>query len=165
MPVIIAAFDAYPDIDGLRSDLDKLYGAALNKEIMNQCQLPETRLYCGKFNGRWITAALITEAHTESGECITISHVYVREATRRRGVGSQLIEEIISQESREGSAEHGKSTLMARITLDSPEDYAAAEAFLSALGFKSESDHCPQPYDFIYAPSCNPVTPASQKDT
>lgn len=155
MPVIIEAFDSYPDIDGLRSDLDKLYGQALNAEIINQCQAPGTRLYCGKFNGRWITAALITETQTDSVRLITISHAYVREATRRRGVGSQLIENIIS---REGSAKSGAVTIIARITPSNPENYAYAEAFLSALGFKPKQDHSREACDFIYLP-------ASQKNT
>ncbi len=148
MPVIFESFDSYPDSEALRTDLDKLYGKTLNAKITNLCQLAGTRLHCGKFNGRWVTAALVSETQTTAQTSIHISHICVREATRRRGVGLQLMEAIINTE-----YVGAENQLILTASIDdtlSSEEQQAAEAFLSAVAFKPEAGQAQRPRRFIY---------------
>lgn len=150
MPVIFESFDSYPDSETLRTDLDKLYGKTLNTHITSLCQRAGMRLYCGKFNGRWVTAALVSETQTTTQTSIHISHICVREATRRRGVGSQLMETIINAE-----YAGAENQLILTASIDdtlSSEEQRVAEAFLSALAFKPEAEQARGPRQFIYQP-------------
>lgn len=133
MPVLFETFTDYPDDDDFRSDLNKLYGEELNAEIAALSKPPARRLACGKFNGRWVSSALITEEDNS----LVISYFYVREATRRRGVGSQLMEQIIKTEY---SNKNENCSLIAELPNGLPESSQAAENFLTSLGFEPLSD-------------------------
>ena len=149
MPVIFQSFENYPNDEQFSLDLDKIYGETLNQALSGLCQSPDTRLFCGKFNGRWIAAALITETNTN--KTITISHVYVREATRKRGVGSQLMEEIIKIEYlNKVDGENGHVSLIAQIPEGNSINYDEAKAFLLALQFKPDNSPSSESRNFIY---------------
>ena len=151
MPVIFQSFDNYPDDEQFCTDLDKIYGETLNQTLSDLCQSPDTRLFCGKFNGRWIAAALITETNTSNA--ITISHIYVREATRKRGVGSQLMEEIIKLEyTNKIDGNKANVSLIAQIPEGNSINYDEAKAFLLTLQFKPDNSLSPEPRHFIYQP-------------
>ena len=163
MPVIFQSFENYPDDEQFSSDLDKIYGKSLNQTLSGLCRSPGTRLFCGKFNGRWIAAALITE--TSPGNSITISYIYVREATRKRGVGSQLMEEIIKSEysNKNGASKAQtqlkvplkaplKAPLIAQIPEEDSINYDEAKAFLLALQFKPDNSLSSESKSFIYQP-------------
>jgi len=153
MPVIFQCFENYPDNKQFSIDLEKIYGETLNNKIVDFCQSPDTRLYCGQFNGRWITAALISETNTDAGKCIVISHIYVREATRRRGVGSQLMENIINTEyTNKVDDKNGNVKLLTRVSGEKFLKYEDAKVFLQALRFKPENSLSSEFKIFIYQP-------------
>ena len=134
MPVLLETFTIYPDDDNFRSDLNKLYGEKLNAEIEALSQSANRRLACGKFNGRFVSAALITEENnSEENNSLVISYFYVREVTRRRGVGSQLMEQIIKTEY---SNQADKPILFVELPDGFSENIQIAESFLSAMKFE-----------------------------
>ena len=151
MPVIFQSFENYPDDEQFSIDLDKIYGETLNQTLSGLCQSPDTHLFCGKFNGRWIASALITETNTS--KLITIRYFCVREATRRRGVGTQLMEEIIKKEYLDiNDDKNSHVSLVAQITQGHSIDDEVAKAFLLALQFKPENSPSSESSNFTYQP-------------
>jgi GNAT superfamily N-acetyltransferase len=96
--------------------------------VQLEAQLSETqRLYAARFNDRLLAALQLTISGTQAN----ITHLEVREVTRRRGVGQYLLEETITQNSALADwwiADDG----------DANQDVRAA--FMQACGFRAQVD-------------------------
>ncbi|ORM67653.1 aspartate 1-decarboxylase autocleavage activator PanM [Pantoea rwandensis] len=90
--------------------------------------LSETqRLYAARFNDR-LLAALRLEVRGTQGK---ISHLNVREVTRRRGVGQYLLEETVAQNS---------ALRDWWIADDGDDNQSVRAAFMQASGFRAQAD-------------------------
>ena len=93
-----------------------------------EANLSETnRLYAARFNDR-LLAGLLLEIRGTLGK---ITHLEVRDVTRRRGVGQYLLEETIAQNS---ALAHWW------IADDGNDDQSVRAAFMQACGFRAQSD-------------------------
>ncbi len=93
-----------------------------------ETNLSETnRLYAARFNDR-LLAGLLLEIRGTLGK---ITHLEVRDVTRRRGVGQYLLEETIAQNS---ALAHWW------IADDGNDDQSVRAAFMQACGFRAQSD-------------------------
>jgi len=93
-----------------------------------ETNLSETnRLYAARFNDR-LLAGLLLEIRGTLGK---VTHLEVRDVTRRRGVGQYLLEETIAQNS---ALAHWW------IADDGNDDQSVRAAFMQACGFRAQSD-------------------------
>ncbi|QDY40616.1 aspartate 1-decarboxylase autocleavage activator PanM [Candidatus Pantoea soli] len=93
-----------------------------------EASLTETqRLYAARFNAR-LLGALQLEIRGTTGN---ITHLSVRDATRRRGVGQYLLEETMAQN---GALAHWW------VADDGEDDQRVRAAFMQACGFRAQSD-------------------------
>ena len=93
-----------------------------------EAQLSETqRMYAARFNDRLLAALQLTIQGTQG----KITHLQVREVTRRRGVGKYLLEETLAQNSSLADwwmADNGT------------DDQDVRAAFMQACGFRAQVD-------------------------
>lgn len=93
-----------------------------------EVELSETqRLYAARFNDRLLAALQLTI----SGTLGKITHLNVREVTRRRGVGQYLVEETVAQNS---------ALADWWIADDGDADQGVRAAFMQACGFRAQVD-------------------------
>jgi GNAT superfamily N-acetyltransferase len=93
-----------------------------------EVELSETqRLYAARFNDRLLAALQLTI----SGTLGKITHLNVREVTRRRGVGQYLLEETVAQNS---------ALADWWIADDGDADQGVRAAFMQACGFRAQVD-------------------------
>ncbi|QGY27621.1 aspartate 1-decarboxylase autocleavage activator PanM [Pantoea cypripedii] len=93
-----------------------------------EAQLSETqRVYAARFNDRLLAALQLTIQGTQG----KITHLSVREVTRRRGVGKYLLEETLAQNS---------SLADWWIADDGEADQGIRAAFMQACGFRAQVD-------------------------
>jgi GNAT superfamily N-acetyltransferase len=134
MPLIV---NFHPHIeDKFASDLSKLYQPETDfpalqpsaiEKLNTLLESPDYRFYGGIFNGKLVAGAL-----TLCSEGLTsFDFLCVREATRRRGVGSTLLDEMKRLE----AARH---TVALSCIID--ENDTQAQAFLQANGFHAHTD-------------------------
>lgn len=96
--------------------------------VQLEAQLSDTqRLYAARFNDRLLAALQLTL----SGTLGKITHLNVREVTRRRGVGQYLLEETIAQNS---------ALADWWIDDDGDADQGVRAAFMQACGFRAQAD-------------------------
>ncbi|MFZ4213816.1 aspartate 1-decarboxylase autocleavage activator PanM [Pantoea endophytica] len=96
--------------------------------VQLEAQLSDTqRLYAARFNDRLLAALQLTL----SGTLGKITHLNVREVTRRRGVGQYLLEETIAQNS---------ALADWWIADDGDADQGVRAAFMQACGFRAQAD-------------------------
>ncbi|ORM75181.1 GNAT family N-acetyltransferase [Pantoea wallisii] len=109
-----------------RLDLAKVWSQLDISQL--EANLSETnRLYAARFNDR-LLAGLLLEIRGTLGK---ITHLEVRDVTRRRGVGQYLLEETIAQNS---ALAHWW------IADDGNNDQSVRAAFMQACGFRAQSD-------------------------
>lgn len=109
-----------------RLDLAKVWSQLDISQL--EANLSETnRLYAARFNDR-LLAGLLLEIRGTLGK---ITHLEVRDVTRRRGVGQYLLEETIAQNS---ALAHWW------IADDGNDDQSVRAAFMQACGFRAQSD-------------------------
>jgi len=112
MPVLLTVVTDNPDKARLEQ-LEKIYADAQPERrtqikeansatafVSHILADPQQELYCGLFNERLIAAAVITKADT----FWDISHLCVRKITRRRGVGSRLLQLVLEAAQAENKA-------------------------------------------------------------
>lgn len=93
-----------------------------------EAQLSETqRMYAARFNDRLLAALQLTIQGTQG----KITHLQVREVTRRRGVGKYLLEETLAQNS---------SLADWWVADDGTDDQDVRAAFMQACGFRAQVD-------------------------
>lgn len=90
MKLAVECLSVFSDQDKI--DLLKIWPHQ-NLELLQQELNADNRLFASRFNGR-LMGALIVEI---DGAYAEISDLMIREATRRRGVGLHLLQEVISQ--------------------------------------------------------------------
>lgn len=96
--------------------------------VQLEAQLSDTqRLYAARFNDRLLAALQLTL----SGTLGKITHLNVREVTRRRGVGQYLLEETVAQNS---------ALADWWIADDGDADQGVRAAFMQACGFRAQAD-------------------------
>jgi GNAT superfamily N-acetyltransferase len=96
--------------------------------VQLEAQLSDSqRLYAARFNDRLLAALQLTL----SGTLGKITHLNVREVTRRRGVGQYLLEETIAQNS---------ALADWWIADDGDADQGVRAAFMQACGFRAQAD-------------------------
>ena len=152
MSIVIRSFEQYPT--SYESDLARIYEdeptfkgipshalAAIQAEF-NQ---PNTMLYIAQFNDWWLASATVV-----GGEEREIRLLCVRSATRLRGVGSRLIQEIKRIE-----LANGCRRLFTYADPNNPQ----AEAFYSALNIeKGDSNTEPEKLLYsIYSEETSPI--------
>lgn len=96
--------------------------------VQLEAQLSDTqRLYAARFNDRLLAALQLTISGTQG----KITHLNVREVTRRRGVGQYLLEETMAQ-----------NGVLADwwIADDGDADQGVRAAFMQACGFRAQVD-------------------------
>lgn len=109
-----------------RTDLAKIWPQRDIAQL--EAELSETqRLYAARFNDRLLAALQLTL----SGTLGKITHLEVRDVTRRRGVGQYLLEETLAQNG-------GQSSWW--IADDGHADQSVRAAFMQACGFRAQSD-------------------------
>ncbi len=109
-----------------RLDLAKVWPQIEISQL--EASLSETqRLYAARFNDR-LLGALQLEIRGTQGK---ITHLEVREVTRRRGVGQYLLEETIAQNS---------ALADWWIADDGGADQGVRAAFMQACGFRAQVD-------------------------
>ena len=122
MKLTIIRLQHFSDQD--RIDLRKIWPS----QDLSTLTLDENhRLYAARFNERLLGAVRVTLRGVE-GE---LSDLYVREVTRRRGVGQYLVEETLRDNPAINSwrvADHGV------------EDRGVMAAFMQALGFSAQQN-------------------------
>ncbi|WP_051206143.1 acetyl-CoA sensor PanZ family protein [Oceanospirillum maris] len=112
MPVLLTVVTDNPDKARLEQ-LEKIYADAQPERrtqikgansapafVSHILADPQQALYCGLFNERLIAAAVITK----TGTFWDISHLCVRKITRRRGVGSRLLQLVLEAAQAENKA-------------------------------------------------------------
>lgn len=138
MAIVIRSFDQYPS--SYETDLARIYEdeptfrgitshaiAAIQEEFSQS----GTVLYVAQFNDRWLAAATVVGEEERE-----IRLLCVRSATRLRGVGSRLIQEIKRRELANGCR---------RIFTYADPKNPQAEAFYSALNIeRDDSNHEPE---------------------
>lgn len=93
-----------------------------------EAQLSKTQhLYAARFNDRLLAALQLTISGTQG----KITHLHVREVTRRRGVGQYLLEETLEQ--------NGALTDW-WIADDGDAEQGVRAAFMQACGFRAQAD-------------------------
>lgn len=96
--------------------------------VQLEAQLSDTqRLYAARYNDRLLAALQLTLSGTQG----KITHLNVREVTRRRGVGQYLLEETIAQNS---------ALADWWIADDGDADQGVRAAFMQACGFRAQAD-------------------------
>lgn len=96
--------------------------------VQLEAQLSDTQhLYAARFNDRLLAALQLTL----SGAQGKITHLNVREVTRRRGVGQYLLEETMAQNS---------ALADWWIADDGDADQGVRAAFMQACGFRAQAD-------------------------
>ncbi|WGK57518.1 aspartate 1-decarboxylase autocleavage activator PanM [Pantoea sp. SS70] len=96
--------------------------------VQLEAQLSDTqRLYAARFNDRLLAALQLTLSGTQG----KITHLNVREVTRRRGVGQYLLEETIAQ---------NNALADWWIADDGDADQGVRAAFMQACGFRAQAD-------------------------
>lgn len=96
--------------------------------VQLEAQLNDTqRLYAARFNDRLLAALQLTISGTQG----KITHLNVREVTRRRGVGQYLLEETMAQN---GALANWW------IADDGDADQGVRAAFMQACGFRAQAD-------------------------
>jgi len=96
--------------------------------VQLEAQLSDTqRLYAARFNDRLLAALQLTLSGTQG----KITHLNVREVTRRRGVGQYLLEETIAQNS---------ALADWWIADDGDADQGVRAAFMQACGFRAQAE-------------------------
>lgn len=96
--------------------------------VQLEAQLSDTqRLYAARFNDRLLAALQLTISGTQG----KITHLSVREVTRRRGVGQYLLEETVAQN---GALANWW------IADDGDADQGVRAAFMQACGFRAQAD-------------------------
>ena len=127
MPVVLQPVTAPSEQDLL--DLGKIYNdypsdlqwPELQQQLENQ---PETTLYGALFNGRLIGALTVTD----QGDSAELDHLCVRSVTRRRGVGREMIRQLLTK------------TAFASFTLHTDSNNEALQAFLNHTGFQQNGN-------------------------
>lgn len=109
-----------------RIDLGKIW-PGVDVDALEKKLNENHRLYAARFNERLLAAVELNIRGTH-GE---LSRLEVREVTRRRGVGSYLIEEVIAQ---------NPSLTQWWIADDGTADQQALAAFMQACGFRTQAD-------------------------
>lgn len=96
--------------------------------VQLEAQLSDSqRLYAARFNDRLLAALQLTLSGTQG----KITHLNVREVTRRRGVGQYLLEETIAQNS---------ALADWWIADDGDAAQGVRAAFMQACGFRAQAD-------------------------
>ncbi|WP_455846185.1 aspartate 1-decarboxylase autocleavage activator PanM [Pantoea agglomerans] len=96
--------------------------------VQLEAQLSDTqRLYAARFNDRLLAALQLTISGTQG----KITHLNVREVTRRRGVGQYLLEETMAQNG---------ALADWWIADDGDADQGVRAAFMQACGFRAQVD-------------------------
>ncbi|WP_312664748.1 aspartate 1-decarboxylase autocleavage activator PanM [Pantoea sp. CTOTU49201] len=96
--------------------------------VQLEAQLSDTqRLYAARFNDRLLAALQLTISGTQG----KITHINVREVTRRRGVGQYLLEETMA---------HNSALADWWIADDGDADQGVRAAFMQACGFRAQAD-------------------------
>ncbi len=96
--------------------------------VQLEAQLSDTqRLYAARFNDRLLAALQLTLSGTQG----KITHLNVREVTRRRGVGQYLLEETIAQNS---------ALADWWIADDGDADQGVRAAFMQACCFRAQAE-------------------------
>ncbi|MET3076476.1 aspartate 1-decarboxylase autocleavage activator PanM [Pantoea leporis] len=96
--------------------------------VQLEAQLSDTqRLYAARFNDRLLAALQLILSGTQG----KITHLNVREVTRRRGVGQYLLEETIAQNS---------ALADWWVADDGDADQGVRAAFMQACGFRAQAD-------------------------
>ncbi len=90
MKLAVECLSLFSDQD--RIDLAKIWPHQ-NLDLLQQSLDAHQRLFASRFNGR-LLAAIMVEI---DGEYAELDDLMVREATRRRGVGLHLIQEVVRQ--------------------------------------------------------------------
>lgn len=107
-------------------DLGKIWPEVICSEL--ERKLDENhRLYAARFNDRLLAAVELTIRGTQG----RLEKLEVREVTRRRGVGSYLLEEVIAQ---------NPSLTQLWIADDGKADQQIIAAFMQACGFRTQAD-------------------------
>lgn len=109
-----------------RIDLTKVWPEIDISQL--EAQLSETqRMYAARFNDRLLAALQLTIQDTQG----KITHLQVREVTRRRGVGKYLLEETLAQNS---------ALADWWVADDGEDDQEVRAAFMQACGFRPQAD-------------------------
>jgi len=109
-----------------RLDLAKVWSQIDISQL--EAALSETqRLYAARFNDRLLGGLQLEICGTQG----KISHLTVREVTRRRGVGQYLLEETIAQNS---------ALADWWVADDGDDDQSVRAAFMQACGFRAQAD-------------------------
>ncbi|MFD1800867.1 aspartate 1-decarboxylase autocleavage activator PanM [Mixta tenebrionis] len=109
-----------------RIDLGKIWPGVDGRAL--ESTLNENhRLYAARFNDRLLAAVELTIRGTQG----KLERLEVREVTRRRGVGSYLLQETIAQ---------NPSLTQLWIADDGRADQRIIAAFMQACGFRTQAD-------------------------
>lgn len=90
MKLAVECLSLFSDQD--RIDLAKIWPHQ-NLDLLEQSLDLHQRLFASRFNGRLLAAVMVEI----DGEYAELDDLMVREATRRRGVGLHLIQEVVRQ--------------------------------------------------------------------
>lgn len=108
------------------ADLHKIWPQGDSQQLSTSLS-EELQLYAARFNERLLAALQLEVSGTQG----TIRHLQVRNATRRRGVGKYLLEEVMAQ---------NPSVTLWRVASDGDDDRRTIAAFMQSGGFRAEAD-------------------------
>ncbi|MET1079624.1 MAG: aspartate 1-decarboxylase autocleavage activator PanM [Pseudomonas sp.] len=131
MPVIVEVLHSPTAQD--RSDLRKVYADApawllaphADADDLIEAGLRRGELLAGRFNDRLLGAALLRRGETHW----QLSHLCVRQLTRRRGVGQRLLDEALRLTTTAGATLH----------LAAPADHLESQALAARCGLPLDS--------------------------